>query len=388
MDAARDGVHSPEPLRREVFDLLERVDRHARLPRVVSGALVALILVNVVTAIFETVESLWESYRWLFHAVEYVSLVVFSVEYVVRLWVSVEHPRARGKPAWQARLSYAVTPAALVDLVAILPFFLEVFTDAHLEVLVLVRLLRLFKLGRYSTGFQSLFEAIRRERQALLASFIILISVMLVAASFAYMAERDAQPDKFGSIPEAIWWAVTTLTTVGYGDVVPHTIAGRIIGGLTMMTGILMIALPVAIIGSSFTEVVRQRSFVITFSMVARIPLFANIGTQMLSEIVPHLRAMTIESGTVIVEPEQGDESLYVIADGVVEVDFADGERRRLAANDAFGAAADADPAGHYSALAVTRVKLLALSRSDLRHAVSRHPELAERLRPAVITVG
>ena len=381
------SVHG-EPLRRRIFDLLERVDRHAVLPRVVSGALVALILINVVAAVFETVASLWGEYRWLFRGVEYVSLVVFSVEYVVRLWVSVEHPRARGKPAWLARLAYAVTPAALVDLIAILPFFLEAFTDTHLQVLVLVRLLRLFKLGRYSTGFQSLFEAIRRERQALLASFIILVSVVLVSASFAYMAERDAQPDKFGSIPEAIWWAVTTLTTVGYGDVVPQTIAGRIIAGFTMITGILMIALPVAIIGSSFAEVVRQRSFVITFGMVARIPLFAQIGTPMLSEIVPHLRAMTIEAGTVIVEPEQGDESLYVIADGVVEVDFAHGERRRLIANDAFGTAADADPAGHYSALAVTRVKLLALPRSDLRHAVARHPELADHLRPAVVTTA
>ena len=375
-----------EPLRRRIFDLLERVDRHAVLPRVVSGVLVALILINVVTAVFETVAPLWESYRWLFRSVEYVSLVVFSVEYIVRLWVSVEHPRARGKPAWQARLAYAVTPAALIDLVAILPFFLEAFTDTHLQVLVLVRLLRLFKLGRYSTGFQSLFEAIRRERQALLASFIILISVVLVAASFAYMAERNAQPDKFGSIPQAIWWAVTTLTTVGYGDVVPVTIAGRIVAGFTMITGILMIALPVAIIGSSFAEVVRQRSFVITFGMVARIPLFAEIGTQALSEIVPHLHAMTIEAGTVIIEPEQGDESLYVIADGVVEVDFTHGERRRLTANDAFGVAADADPTGHYSALAVTRVKLLALSRTDLRHVLARHPELSQKLTPAVVS--
>ena len=379
------SVHG-EPLRRRIFDLLERVDRHAVLPRVVSGALVALILINVVAAVFETVASLWGEYRWLFRGVEYVSLVVFSVEYVVRLWVSVEHPRARGKPAWLARLAYAVTPAALVDLIAILPFFLEAFTDTHLQVLVLVRLLRLFKLGRYSTGFQSLFEAIRRERQALLASFIILVSVVLVSASFAYMAERDAQPDKFGSIPEAIWWAVTTLTTVGYGDVVPRTIAGRIVAGFTMITGILMIALPVAIIGSSFAEVVRQRSFVITFGMVARIPLFAEIGTQALGEIVPHLHAMTIEAGTVIIEPEQGDESLYVIADGIVEVDFAHGERRRLTANAAFGIAADADPTGHYAALAVTRVKLLALSRADLRHVLAQHPELTQRLRPAVVT--
>ena len=107
-------------------------------------------------------------------------------------------PRSRGKPAWRARLAYALTPAAIVDFIAVAPFFVEAFTDAHLRIIVLVRLLRLFKLGRYSTGFQSLFEALRRERQALLASFLILISVVLVAASLAYMAERTAQPEAFG----------------------------------------------------------------------------------------------------------------------------------------------------------------------------------------------
>ncbi|MEJ0098195.1 MAG: ion transporter [Bauldia sp.] len=134
----------------------------------IAGALVTLILINVVAAVFETVASLAEQYGWLFRGVETTSLVIFSAEYLVRLWVSVEHPRARGRPAWRARLAYAVTPAAIVDLIAILPFFIEAFTDTHLRIIVLVRLLRLFKLGRYSTGFQSLFEALRRERQALL----------------------------------------------------------------------------------------------------------------------------------------------------------------------------------------------------------------------------
>lgn len=378
-------VAQSRELRRRIFDLLERVDRHARLPRVISGALVALILINVVAAVFETVAYYAAQYGWIFRTVEAVSLVIFTFEYLVRLWVSVEHPRARGKPAWQARLMYAVTPAALIDLIAIAPFFIEAFTDAHLRIVVLVRLLRLFKLGRYSTGFQSLAEALRRERSALLASFLILVSVVLVAASFAYMAERTAQPEHFGSIPDAIWWAMETVTTVGYGDVIPKTTLGRIIGGVTMISGILMIALPVAIIGSSFAEVVRQRSFVITFGMVARIPLFSEIGSQVLGDILPHLRAMTIEAGTVIVEPEQGDEALYVIADGVVEIDYTH-SRRRLVANETFGVAPDPEAAAeHYSALALTRVKLLALDRIDLRHLVARHPELAARIKPVVL---
>lgn len=376
---------SDESIRRHTFDLLEHVDRRSRTPKVIAGALVTLVLVNVFAAIFETVPSIEQNYAGLFRAIETFSLVAFAVEYVVRLWASVEHPRARGRPAWRARLAYAMSPAAIVDLLAIAPFFVDVFTDVHLRVIVLIRLLRLFKLARYSTGFQSLFEAFRRERQALLASFLILVSVILVSASFVYMAEREAQPEAFGSIPAAIWWSLETLTTVGYGDEVPRTVFGRIVGGVTMISGILMIALPVAILGSAFAEVVRQRSFVITFGMVARIPLFAEIGPQALGEMLPHLRAQTIEPGTVIVEPERGDESLYVIADGTVEVDYAHA-RRRLGPNDAFGAAPDPEsPAGHYSALALTRVKLLSLDRTELRHLATRYPELADRMRPAIL---
>ena len=285
-------------LRRRVFDIVEDVGPRTLLPNLFAAGLIILILVNVVAAILETVPSIVGEHRALFNFIENFSLAVFGVEYVVRLWVCVEEPRYRSMRPWRARLAYAVTPAAIIDLVAIAPFLLGMFVEhLNLRTLVLLRLLRLFKLGRYSTGFQSLIEAVRRERQALLASFLILFSVVLVAASLAYIAERDAQPEDFGSIPAAVWWALETVTTVGYGDVIPKTLPGRIIGGLTMMTGILMIALPVAIIGSSFTEVVRQRSFVVTFGLVARMQIFAGLPADVLSDLLVVLKAMTVEFG-------------------------------------------------------------------------------------------
>jgi voltage-gated potassium channel len=373
------GAAAPS-LRRRVFDVVEGVGQKAVLPQVFAASLVVLVLVNVVTSIFETVPSLLARHGELFWAVERFSLIVFTIEYLVRLWVCVEQPRYRGRPAWRARLAYVVTPGAIIDLIAVLPFFLGLVFDLNLRTLVLLRLLRLFKLGRYSTGFQSLYEAVRRERQALIASFLILFAVVLIAASLVYMAERGAQPEVFGSIPAAMWWALETVTTVGYGDVTPKTLAGRVIGGLTMVTGILMIALPVAIIGSSFAEVMRQRSFVVTFGLVARIPSFAGLAADVLSELLGVVRARTVEAGTPVVAFGATDDSLYIIATGVVEIDGDEGPRR-LSTGDVFGTGFDDDPLGvRPEALAMTRVKLLMISRTDLLDIVARYPEIAPHL--------
>jgi len=373
-------------LRRRVFDIIEDVGPRTLLPGLFAGSLIVLILVNVVAAILETVPSVVSEHRALFNFIENFSLAVFGVEYVVRLWVCVEQPRYRGMPAWRARAAYVVTPAAIIDFVAIAPFVLGFFLDLNLRTLVLLRLLRLFKLGRYSTGFQSLFEAVRRERQALLASFLVLFSVVLIAASLAYIAERNAQPEAFGSIPAAVWWAIETVTTVGYGDVTPKTVPGRIIAGLTMMTGILMIALPVAIIGSSFTEVVRQRSFVVTFGLIARMKLFAGLPADVLSELLNVLKAMSVESGTPIIPAGGDDDALYIVAAGIVELDDG-GTRRRLDAGGAFGTGPDYDaPGSRLPALSMTRAKLLMIERIDLLNIIAEYPELATRLRAGVGT--
>jgi len=372
-----------QSFRRRVFDIVEDVGGKPLLPRLFSTALIVLILTNVIVAVLETVPSLMAEHGRLFELIERLSLIVFTIEYVVRLWVCVEQPRYRGRPAWRARFAYAATPAALIDLLAILPFFLGLVFDLNLRTVVLLRLLRLFKLGRYSTGFQSLVEAVRREQQALLASFLILLSVVLLAATLVYIAERDTQPDAFTSIPAAVWWALETVTTVGYGDVIPKTLAGRIIGGLTMITGILMIALPVAIIGSSFAEVVRQRSFVVTFGLVARMPVFAGLPADALTELLGVLRAMTVESGTSIIAYGGEDDALYVVAAGMVEVDDGDGaEPRHLGMGGVFGTGLDYDsPNARQPVLALTRAKLLVIARTDLIELLARYPELGPHLK-------
>lgn len=373
-------------LRRRLYEIVERVEGRGVLPRVFTIGLVVLILVNVTAAVFDSMPQA-AAHRPLFRAIEQFSLVVFAIEYVVRLWVSVEHPRGRGMAAWRARLAYALTPGAIIDLVALLPFILQQFTDVNLRVLLLVRLLRLFKLARYSTGFQALFEALRRERHALLACLLILFSVVLVFAALMYTVERDAQPSAFGSIPEAMWWAMETVTTVGYGDVIPQTPLGRMIGGLTMISGIVMLALPVAIIATSFAEVIRQRGFVVTYVMLLRIPLFQKLEREDDSEILPMLRALTINAGAGITSESRSHHGLFVVVDGKVEIDHPDG-RVVLGDGDVFGGlpGVNVTEAAH-ATYAVTTVRLILLESIDYVRLLERRPGLDQRLRAALAGV-
>lgn len=183
-----------------------------------------------------------------------VSVAVFTAEYLLRVWSAPEDERFAGAVA--GRLRFARTPLALVDLFAVLPAYLPML-GVDLRVLRgvrLVRLVRILKLTRYSRALRSLGRAFRRRREELVLTFSMIGLVVLIASSVMYYAEHPVQPEVFGSIPESLWWGVVTLTTLGYGDVVPVTVLGRLMAGLFALSGLLLIALPTAILGSAFVE--------------------------------------------------------------------------------------------------------------------------------------
>ena len=244
-------------LRARVHDVLERSEEKRGLSRQVDIAIATLIALNVLAVILETVGPLRERYGPWFDAFDAFSVLVFTAEYAARLWSCVEEPRYAD--GWRGRLRYALTPMALVDLLAILPFWLGHLLDADLRFLRALRLLRLFKLTRYSASMAMLGDVLREEAGTLLAGFFVLFILLILAASGAYMVEHRAQPEGFGSIPQAMWWALVTLTTVGYGDVTPVTAAGRVFGGLVMVIGIGMAALPAGILASGLTSQLERR---------------------------------------------------------------------------------------------------------------------------------
>ena len=274
--SAPDAMTQPEtlpwrPLRRRVHALLEPSDasgpsgltpvaagrRHAAFA--LEGALVAVILINTASLILWTAPQLSRAYAGWFHAVEYFTVAVFLLEYALRFWAAPEaNPEAR---PWRQRWRYARSPAALVDAAALIPSAAAVVAllaygdGLNLSFLLTVRLLtRTVKLARYFHGWRRLGLAFRLKTGQLVTAVAGLLAVHTIAASLMYFAESKAQPDVFSSIPAAMWWSVVTLTTVGYGDAVPVTDAGRALAAVIAVLGIGLFALPAGILSAGLWE--------------------------------------------------------------------------------------------------------------------------------------
>jgi voltage-gated potassium channel len=220
--------------------------------------LALLIFLNVTAVITATVPAIGSRYEEQFEWFNIFSVLIFSLEYTLRLWTCVELDN-RPISHVKKRISFFFSPMAIVDFVVILPFYVGLFLSVDLRVLRVLRLLRIFKLGRYSSAMQMLVQAFKQEYKVLFASFSILLIMMVLAASGMYMIEKDIQPEAFGSIPASMWWAMATLTTVGYGDVIPITAWGQFFGGTITLLGMGMVALPAGILASSFSQQAHQK---------------------------------------------------------------------------------------------------------------------------------
>jgi voltage-gated potassium channel len=227
-----------------------------RLGLVADTFLLLLIAANVMAVMIETIEPVYKQYAGFFEWFEIVSVAVFTIEYVARLWTAVEDETYQN--AVTGRLRYATTFFMVVDLLAILPFylaFLGLGLDLRfLRALRLLRVFRLVKMGRYSAAANAFVHVLKERKEKLVIAVTANLMLLIVASSAMYVVEHEVQPDVFPSIPETMWWGVITLTTVGYGDVVPATRAGQVVGALVAVLGIGMFALPAALIATGFAE--------------------------------------------------------------------------------------------------------------------------------------
>lgn len=245
--------------RRRVYEVLEVAHPGDRLSAVADFGLMALIATNVVAVVLESVAGLYQHYGTLFDRFELVSLVIFSIEYGLRLWSAAERPGEPDKGENARRFAYALSLRSVIDLIAIAPFLFAFTSLTDLRVLRVVRLLRIFKFTRYSGAMKNLLEVLWLDRRSYGAVLFIMATVLVFASSGIYLVEHRAQPDAFGSIPAAMWWAVATLTTVGYGDVTPVTAAGKVFAAVITIAGVGLVALPSGLLASGFLGA-QQRS--------------------------------------------------------------------------------------------------------------------------------
>ena len=371
-------------LRRRIYLVLEQGPVGDGVGTIVDRLLALLILINLVAVALESVPDYRARYGLAFNLIEIFSLVVFTVEYGLRLWVAIEHGPHRHLAAMRARLKYAFSPGGIVDLIAVLPFWFALVLPDDLRLFLVFRIVRFFKIARYSPAMRSLLDVLYRERRALFGCLVITMGSALVAAALMHLAEGKVQPEKLGTIPDALWWSIVTIGTIGYGDVVPITALGKLIATGTIFLGLIMMALPIGIIATAFAEQIHRRDFIVTWGMIARVPLFAELDAAAISDIMELLRAQVAEADEVIVRAGDPAHSMYFIAAGEVEVALKK-ERLRLGVGQFFGEVAVLRRARRSAtATALTRTNLLVLAAQDLHALMQRDPRIAARIKDVV----
>ena len=366
--------------RQRAFDILEHGRRRDLASRILDWILVVLILANVTGTLAQTLTEVEQAYGDELQLLDRICVLVFAIEYVARLWVAPEHPLLHSLSPIRARLRFAGTPMMVIDALAFVPFVLELLFPGVAAVR-LTRLVRFLKLARYSPALATIGRVIAIERRALLACVVILGGVMMAAAAAMHVVEGHIQPDRLGDMSKSMWWSAAMLAKIGGGELEPMTATGRIIAAITVMLGIFCFALPVAIIGRGFYEEIRRRDFVVTFAMVARVPLFAHLDAASISDLVGILKARTIPAGTVIIRKGEPGDSMYLIASGLVQVDAPDGTVR-LKEGDFFGEMALLTRERRTAT--VTTIKstdLLVLDCDDFHRFIDRNPEVGAQIR-------
>ncbi|HEY8332882.1 MAG TPA: cyclic nucleotide-gated ion channel [Tardiphaga sp.] len=374
----RTTQHAPD-LRGRIFQLLE----HDHLPHSPGMRLVrlivAIIVIDVLAMILISVPEIDARFGRALTLLDGAALLVYTMEYLARLWsVAADAPR-RGVSPTRLQLEYIFSSLGIIDLLAFVPAWFAMASGDR-ATMVVCGMLPFLKLVRYSPAMRSLLSALQAERRALFGCLVILIGAVLLFASLLYAIEHDVQPDKFGNIPAAMWWAIVTLGTVGYGDVVPVTALGRLVSVFAIVGGLIMIALPVAIVARAFAEEVHRRDFVVTWSMLARVPLFSHLGAVEIADIMRLLRAQTVEPAEILVRRGEPATSMYFITAGEVEIELPT-QRVKLAEGAFFGEIAllhRADRSGTVTATRKTR--LLVLDAKDFHALIARVPALAAHI--------
>ena len=379
---ARQDTVEPSSLRQRVYAVLEEGQLDSVASRIVEALLITLIIANVVAVTLETVPSIYGKYHAFFSDFERFTVIAYTLEYFVRLCCAIEDPRIAARGPLRGRLAFAMRPFMVIDLLAFGPSYLNLFFGSVLDLRVLriFRLLRLLKIARYSQAMPALLGVLYAERRALFGAFVLLLCVTCVSGEMMHLAEGAIQPQRFGTLPDSTYWAITTLATVGYGDATPITPLGKLIAGVTMVVGLALFALPVGILATGFVNDLHRREFTITWSMLKRQPLFAGFDVDAIADFLDPMGASIVRDHTRIAVAGQTANIVYLIVSGRARAEDETGTWN-IEAGDVIGAEALHD-AGIYrqTVTARTELRMMSLPGEDLRRLARKYPLLRRRL--------
>lgn len=367
-------------LRKRTYEILNAADNSDVPSRVFDIFLICLILLNVAAFMLASVASLSASYKDIFELVNNTSIIAFSIEYALRTWSCPEQPSGRYRNPVSGRLRYLVTPLMITDLLAILPFYLGLPQAFDLRFLRMFRLLSILRITHHSPALGILATVLKRESKTLVAVFMLMVVLLFFASTMIYYIERVSQPDAFSNIPKAMWWGITTLTTVGYGDMVPHSVAGKVFGVLVMFIGVGMFAIPTGILVTGFAQEIKRKDFIVTWELVARVPSFSRLNATEIACISDLLRLHTAMPNEVIFKRDDIADSMYFIVAGEVEVDL-EMKSTQLTGGDFFGEVSLLYKKRRTATVtAKTFVELLQLEARDFETLLESSPVLREKI--------
>jgi len=346
--------------------------------RLVLGALLIAIVVTAALGMMLTVPDLGRGTAAVLSTLEFALFVLFAAEYAARIWTAPEAAPEKAPEA--ARLAYLASTIGILDLIAPAIYWLDIAFGWGEAARAVTALLPLLKLARFLPGLGMVARVFQNERRALGAAFGTLIVLVVLAAGIMYLIEHDAQPKAFGSIPDSLWWAIVTMATVGYGDVVPVTALGKLFGSSVMLVGIAMVAVPAGIMATGFIEELRKQQFIVTWQAVATLPLFATMDAGQIAAVARLLRPQIVPPNSVIVRRGETADAMYFILEGEVEVDVPP-TPVRLGSGQYFGEIAlIRDTRRTATVMSVGSCQLLALDVRDFRRMLDDHPSLREEL--------
>ncbi len=247
------------PTRKRAYDLLESHILEHRTGRIIAAALIILILLNVIAAVLETDAGIFSTYGRLLDFLAVISVLIFTAEYIVRVWCCTENPEY-SDPV-RGRIRYMLTPVALIDLLVILPFLLLPVLPLKPSTFAVIRFLRIFwilKMSHYSRALKTFGRVLSAKKGEIFIAFVIMLVLLILGSALIFFAEHDAQPAKFSSVIASMWWGIETMATIGYGDMVPITPLGKFIAGVVALLGVGLFALPAGIFASGFIEEIQQ----------------------------------------------------------------------------------------------------------------------------------